>query len=509
MHSKTDRFSLYHMRDNYHLGNCLAIIYRPTLAEIKSDSLRSDYILILIKSKNDISSIHTIEDIRNNDLFNGTKNILLRIQSECLLGYFGDTHCDCESQRIGALKQIRENGEGMYIFIPQEGQGNGLFYKGKELELQVSGYTPSGKFVGAKNIIDASELLLKNGESLDKRKYSAVKNIVSLAALNRYTFSLMSDNPQKVSFLKKHAGIKISSICHSRGEITLENIGEYLSKLYSKKFVLSDKELREIYSVISNSSEIPERAASVMRFIQEDVKLGKKFNANKELLCKLLNLLDTKARVKTVQDLSIFKSSGAYAEYHTELQLSDKDIHSLFDSGDLISDVSLRYEENYFYDLPYFKFVPCRSLKIRKIFRINDNTRPIINELIYKIPTENKRHFIKCIKIEQDDIVNLIGISLRDNNMHFIPVLTHTVKSKYNGIKVLIKRYSDSLRVISLMGEKKRVNSIRDKILKKTAGKEINNLTDRQHVKEQEFLKFDYNKLTEEEIELFKQYFKG
>ena len=34
------------------------------------------------------------------------KKIILRIQSECFLGMYGDSHCDCESQRINSIKII-------------------------------------------------------------------------------------------------------------------------------------------------------------------------------------------------------------------------------------------------------------------------------------------------------------------------------------------------------------------------------------------------------------------
>ena len=50
----------------------------------------------------------------------------------------------CES-----IKLISENG-GIYVHLPQEAQGWGLFYKLKELELQVSGRTEKGKFIGKK-----------------------------------------------------------------------------------------------------------------------------------------------------------------------------------------------------------------------------------------------------------------------------------------------------------------------------------------------------------------------
>ena len=47
------------------------------------------------------------------------KKIVLRIQSECFLGMYGDSHCDCESQRIDAIKLISQEG-GIFVHLPQE-----------------------------------------------------------------------------------------------------------------------------------------------------------------------------------------------------------------------------------------------------------------------------------------------------------------------------------------------------------------------------------------------------
>lgn len=227
------------MHNNFYLGNCLCIIYKPNNKEILSDFLSSKYILILLKSQKDLSDISTVKKFTNNNIFQKKDNILLRISSECLLGSFGDSHCDCESQKISTLKEINNCKQGIYIHIPQEAQGNGLFYKAKELELQVNGINPSGKYVGEKNIKEASEYLLKAGDKLDKRNYASLLNIVKQLKLNRYKYDLICDNPYKIQFFKKK--IKINSKCYFKQNITIDNAGEFLSKIYMKDFVLTDK----------------------------------------------------------------------------------------------------------------------------------------------------------------------------------------------------------------------------------------------------------------------------
>ncbi len=503
-----DRFALYHMKNNAYLGDSLCVIYRPNNKEYKEDHLFANHILVLIKSKFHLERLKTVKDIKDAKIFINIKPVLLRISSECLLGFFGDTHCDCEHQRVNSLREIKNHGEGMFILLPQDAQGNGLFYKAKELELQINGFLPSGKFVGQKNMAEAAKILLGDLNLLDKRKYTSVKTIIKELGFDKYIFSFMSNNPQKKVYLKKELGIKIASLHKIKSLMTIDNVGEYISKLYSKKFTLTENELNDIFNIINSSKEIPGRVASVLRFIREDLELGKNFNTNNLLLEKIVKLLDVKIKNQSIHDLNLFQDSEAYEEYHTELKIDDELLRKLFKLKILISDESLHYEENYFYDLPYFLHIPSRTLKIRKIFRLNDLKRPISSELIYKISIENKKHLIKCIKIHQEDVINLIDMTLRDHNVHFLPVFTHTIISKRKDLKILIKRYSQNLRVLSLMGEKNKVTSLISEIKKVSKVEEIDNLTDKKYADNITPIDFNWDKLFSEEIIIFKKYFR-
>lgn len=136
--------ALYHMQRNHYLGDCLCIVCQPTEAHQLHDALQNRFLVIFLVTRALARDIRTLADLRTLEIFDRDDPILLRIASECLLGTFGDSHCDCESQRLAALRAIQSAGQGVYIHLPQEAQGRGLLYKARELELQVSGRDPNG-----------------------------------------------------------------------------------------------------------------------------------------------------------------------------------------------------------------------------------------------------------------------------------------------------------------------------------------------------------------------------
>ena len=124
-----------------------------------------------------------------------TNDSLLRIHSQCLTG---DTlyslKCDCGSQLAMALEKIASTGQGMVMYMAQEGRGIGLVNKIRAYELQDQGM----------DTVEANEAL---GFAADERDYSYCKEILS--SLNISSVRLMTNNPRKISGLED-AGIKVT-----------------------------------------------------------------------------------------------------------------------------------------------------------------------------------------------------------------------------------------------------------------------------------------------------------
>jgi GTP cyclohydrolase II len=502
--------AIYRMESNTYLGHCICVVYEPTSVEIETDHLQSPFVLALIKTSSDLSEVRTADDLRGTQLFDSDKPVLLRIGSECLLGMFGDSHCDCEAQRMASLREIDHVGQGVYVHLPQEAQGNGLFYKAQELQIQVTGIDPDGNYVGSKDISEAAAHLLGSGQPLEKRQYSSLVRLFALVGLDRYAYHLISDSPDKAAALQTQLRINVVALHEAKRPVTLENAAEYLAKLY-KKYSLSDQELEDIYLAISAAEEIPGRILSLLRYLQEDIALGHPFKANLQLLDKISGIGEQRGvQYEYVNDMPLLKDIESYDEYQVELKITTTDdVNKLFDAGILKAMDSLRYEENHFYNLAYFRDVPARSLKIRNAYRLTDRSRPVESKFIYKLPLGEKFYRIKSLVMDDDEIARLLVAALRDYERHLQPVLTHNVITIEPEVTVLIKRYNRELRTLSVMGPERRVCDFVNTVRRSVSAEEIDDPSNFRYLNRSLSIDFVLSELQDEEVSLFRAYYMG
>jgi len=130
------------------------------------------------------------------------EDVPIRVHSSCLTAEtFHASNCDCHEQMEMALAIAENEGFGGVIWLHQEGRGNGLAGKTKQLKIMLE------------EGIDTVDAFEKAGYPRDQRDYTIAADI--LRDLNVKSVRLITNNPNKIKQLAE-LGIEV------RGRIPCE-----------------------------------------------------------------------------------------------------------------------------------------------------------------------------------------------------------------------------------------------------------------------------------------------
>ena len=178
------------------------LVEREQVVKMPTDY--GDFDLHLYRSKLDGS--HHLALVKGT--ISSSKPVLVRVHSECLTGdVFGSRRCDCGNQLHAALKQISDEGDGVLVYMRQEGRGIGLAAKIHAYKLQEEG-------------LDTVEANVKLGFGMDLRDYGIGAQILHDLGVRQFRF--LTNNPKKVVGLEGY-GIQMVEQVPIRSEANPHN----------------------------------------------------------------------------------------------------------------------------------------------------------------------------------------------------------------------------------------------------------------------------------------------
>ncbi|WP_254721913.1 bifunctional 3,4-dihydroxy-2-butanone-4-phosphate synthase/GTP cyclohydrolase II [Kovacikia minuta] len=153
--------------------------------------------------------------------------VMVRVHSECLTGdSLGSLRCDCRMQLQAALKMIENAGQGVVVYLRQEGRGIGLVNKLKAYSLQDMGL----------DTVEANERL---GFPADLRDYGVGAQILNDLGVKQ--LRLVTNNPRKIAGLKGYGlemvdrvPLLIEATTYNSGYLTTkaEKLGHWMLQTY-------------------------------------------------------------------------------------------------------------------------------------------------------------------------------------------------------------------------------------------------------------------------------------
>ncbi|MGH2953717.1 MAG: bifunctional 3,4-dihydroxy-2-butanone-4-phosphate synthase/GTP cyclohydrolase II [Solirubrobacterales bacterium] len=164
----------------------------------------------------------------------GAEDVLVRVHSECLTGdVFHSLRCDCGEQLEAALAMIEREGQGVLLYLSQEGRGIGLLNKLRAYKLQEDG-------------LDTVDANLKLGLPADLRDYGIGAQV--LVDLGLSSIRILTNNPKKIHGLEGYGlsvteQVPIQSVPNAHNEEYLRAKRERLGHILHHQGLPLDEEL--------------------------------------------------------------------------------------------------------------------------------------------------------------------------------------------------------------------------------------------------------------------------